>query len=352
MKWHTIMPMVAKDLRLFFRNRFFTFITVLGLVFYAILYLAMPQTVDEIIELGLYAPTTEQAMTKILKEEGVTFLVVDTEEALKQAVLDEQVMGGIALPAGMLEQMAKGQKPTVNIILPSDSSQDIRDVMVVIVENLALTLSGNPLNIQVNEETLGPNMAGVQIPPRDRMLPLFVIMVLMMETLSLASLIAEEIQTGTLRALLVTPMSVRELFLGKGITSVLMTFIQAVLLMLIIGGLKHQPFIILTTLLFGALLVTGIGFLMASVGKDMLSVMGLGILVIVLLGVPAFGVMFPGTVTGWAKVIPSHYLVDTVHQVANFDAGWSQVWQNLLILLGADALLFWLGVVVLKRKFA
>lgn len=352
MKWHTILPLVAKDLTLFFRNRFMAFITVLGVAAFAGIYLLMPQTVDEVIELSLYAPSTSEVVAGIFEEEGATFLEVDSEEALRQAVLEGDVTAGIALPDGMLEQLARGQKPTVHIYLASDSPPDVREMIVVFVESLALTLSGNPLTIQVHEETLGPDMAGMQIPPRDRMLPLFAVVVLMMETLGLASLIAEEVHTGTLRALLVTPMSVRELFVGKGLTSVLMTFTQAALLMWIIGGLRNHPTIILTTLLLGALMVTGIGFLMGSMGKDMLSVMGVGIPVLILLNVPAFGVLFPGTITGWARIIPSYYLAEAVHQVANFGAGWNQVWQSLLVLLGVDVLLFGLGVAVLGRKFA
>jgi ABC-2 type transport system permease protein len=77
---------------------------------------------------------------------------------------------------------------------------------------------------------------------------------------------------------------------------------------------------------------------MGAAGKDMLSVMAWGILAMILLGIPSFGVIFPGTMTGWAKLIPSYYLADTVHQVVNFGAGWSQVSNNLLLLLAWDCL--------------
>jgi ABC-2 type transport system permease protein len=352
MKWHTVMPLVVKDLTIFFRNRFFAFITVLGLVAYVGLYLALPRTVDEVVELAIHAPGTSQAVAGLLAEEGISFLAMDSEEALRQAVLERQVTGGVALPDGMPEQIAAGLKPVVHIYLPSDLPQEIREVIVVAVESLSFSLSGAPLDIRAHEETLGPDMAGQQVPPRDRMLPLLVIMVLMMETMGLASLLADEIQAGTLRALLVTPLGVRELLLGKGITSVLLTFGQATLLMLIVGGFRRQPLIILAALLLGALMVTGIGFLLASTGKDMLSVMSLGMIPLVLLGVPAFGIVLPGSITGWARAIPSHYLVDTLHRVANMGAGWGQVWPNLLIVLGVDALLFWLGASVLKKRFA
>jgi hypothetical protein len=350
MRWHTLSPLVAKDLALFFRNRFFAFITILGLAAYVGLYLAMPQTVDEIIEVGLHARSDAEPVTEILNAQGLSFLSMDSEQELRQAVLDGVVMGGILLPEGMLADLAQGARPTVAVLVPSDTPAEMREVMVVLVEALALGLSGSPLNLVVHEETLGPDMGGSQIPPRDRMLPLLAVVVLMMETLGLASLIAEEIQTGTLRALMITPLGVGELFAAKGFTSVTMTFAQVSLLMLIIGGLQHQPLLILLTLLLGSLMVTGIGFLMASWGKEMLSVMGIGMLVIIVLSIPPFGVLFPGTVTAWARLIPSHHLADTIHQVANLGAGWGQVWQNLVILLAVDVLLFGLGIAVLKRK--
>ena len=351
MKWHTILPLVAKDLRLYFRNRFYAFITIISLLGFVGIYFLMPRTVDEVLKLGLFAPTTAEAVERLTSGEGLEWLKVDSDGALREAVLKGDVSAGFALPADLPQAFARGEKATVQLYLPSDVTAETREMMVVVVESLSLSLSGSPLNIEVHEETLGPDLAGEQVPPRDRMLPLLAIAVLMVETLGLASLIAEEIQAGTLRALLVTPMGVSDLFVGKGITSVGMTFIQATLLMLLVGGLKHQPLIILVALLLGSLLVSAIGFLLASAGRDMLTVMGWGVLAMLVLSVPTFGVVFPGTVTQWAKVIPSYYLAEVVHRVVNLGAGWSQVWPSLLTLLGVDVLVFATGAAVLQRRF-
>ncbi|GAH29320.1 unnamed protein product, partial [marine sediment metagenome] len=51
--------------------------------------------------------------------------------------------------------------------------------------------------------------------------------------------------------LLVTPVSVKDLFAAKGITGVSLAFVQAALFMAIIGGMSRQPLIILTALLLG-----------------------------------------------------------------------------------------------------
>ena len=351
MNWSTIHPLVTKDLKLFFRNGFFTFITVMGLAAYVGIYLAMPRTVDEMISLGLYSSILPEEIAQALEAESEPLLVAESEAALKQAVLDREISGGIALPDDFFRQLNAGTRPVVTIYLPSDTPDDMRDLMPVLVEAMVLALSDEPLNFDVNEEILGPDMIGQQIPLRDRMLPLFAIFVLMMETLGMASLITQEIQTRTINALLVTPMRVIEFITSKGIVSVMITFTQAALLMLIVGGFLQQPLIIAVTLLLGALLVTGIGFLMGAAGKDFLSVIGYGIPAIILLSIPAMGIAFPGLLTGWARIIPSYYLADTLHQVVNFDAGWRQIWMNLTILLAVDAALLALGALVLKRKF-
>ena len=122
------------------------------------------------------------------------------------------------------------------------------------------------------------------------------------------------------------------------------------LLMLIIGGLENNPILMLFTLLLGAFMVTGLGFLLASVGRDMLSVMGWGVLVMLILGLPAFAVIFPFSTSIWIELIPSYYLVETVNLVANFGASWADVGGNLFIMFlwGIGFLL--LGIFVLGRK--
>ena len=147
-------------------------------------------------------------------------------------------------------------------------------------------------------------------------------------------------------------MGVNELLVSKGLTSLVMTFSQAALLTLALGGFRHQPLVILAALLLGALMATGICLLLGSAGKDMLSIMGVGIMVIISLSLPPMGVVFPGIFTAWTRLIPTYYLADVIFQVANFGAGWGQVWPSLALLLTVSLALLAAGALVLKRRFA
>ncbi|MCA9931131.1 MAG: ABC transporter permease, partial [Anaerolineales bacterium] len=215
---------------------------------------------------------------------------------------------------------------------------------------IAYIMHGEPLNISVTEEVLGPNLVGQQVAPRDKMLPLFAVMILMTETLGLANLITEERVGRTLPALLMTRMKLRDLFAGKGIFGVGLAFVQVILITAVTGGLAREPLLIMLTLLLGALLATGIGFLIASAAKDFMSVIGWGMLAFIVLALSSFSAIAPSLVTNWIKLIPSFYVVDTMNLVMNFNAGWVDVWQNLVILLVVSMALFWMGIVVLRRK--
>lgn len=351
MSWDIIRTLVAKDVTLYFKNRFFAFVTVLALVAYTVTYFLMPSTVDETLEIGLYAPAAPASFVEQLTEEGVDVIDADSEEALKEAVSAGDYPVGVVLPADMLAKLQSGAKPQMHVYFTSDMPAEFRDMYAIVFEELAFTMQGQALDIDFTEEVLGPDMAGQQIPPRDRMLPLLAVFILMMETMGLASLISMEIEAGTLRALLVTPLSVEGLFLGKGLTGVGMAFVQVSLLMGVTGGLGRQPLLVLLALLLGSLLVTGIAFLMASVSRDMMSVMGWGMLALLLLAIPSLNVLLPGLTSDWIKVIPSYYLVDTVYQVVNFGAGWGDMMLNLLILLTSALVFLGLGTVVLRRKF-
>lgn len=350
MNWRMVSTLVSKDLTLFFRDRFFAIVTVLGLVAFVAMYFILPSTVDEELTVGLYAPTLPPGLEEQLLEGGLIIVAKGSEDALKAGMAERQYSVGVVLPAGIIENLAAGQKDQVTVYITSDFPVELKDAYAILFQELAYELTGQPLNVRTTAEFLGKDMAGQQIPMRDRMIPLLAVFVMVMETMGLASLITSEVEGGTLRALLVTPLRLEGLFLGKGVTGVGLTFVQALIITAIIGGLSHQPLLVLVILFLGALLFTGIGFLMASLSRDMMGVVAWGVLAILVLSVPAFSILLPGTISGWIKVLPSYYLVDALNEVINYGAGLGDVWQSLLMLFGFSVAFFVLGIVVLGRR--
>jgi ABC-2 type transport system permease protein len=350
MNFGVIRALVAKDFTLFFRNRFYALITILGIITYLVIYFVMPSSVDEELEIGLYAPVKPPVFELIQQEKGLEFHEYNSDHNLRQAITDRVHEAGVVLPEDIIEQLASGQIPTVTLYFSTGAPDEIKDIVETMVKEMAYLQTDQFLAIDISAEILGPDLLGDQIPIRDRMRLMLVIMLIMFEMMGLASLISEEVEQGTIRALLVTPMSVRDLFTAKLIMGVSLAFIQGALFMTIVGGLNIQPSIILIGLLLGSIMFTGTGFLIASLAKDMLTSMGWGITAILIYAIPAFGVMFPGTVTDWARFIPTYYLTNIIHQVSNLNAGWSEIWLDLLILMVFNILIVWGGIMAIGRK--
>ncbi|MFQ5942698.1 MAG: ABC transporter permease [Anaerolineales bacterium] len=351
MKLEMLGAVIRKDLKLWFKNRYLAVITILALFGYALIYHLLPSQIDETIEIGLLAPEIASALAAPLEDEGIILENYPTEAALKEAVTEGDVPVGVRFPSDLIQLLARGEKPVVDVYVSADLPEEFRDLYPILVEEWVALMAGSSMPVEFNEEILGVDMAGSLTPTRDRMLPLLAVFVLMVEVLGLASLISEELTAGTISALLITPLSTEGLFTAKGIFGVGFAFIQVTLLMLVTGGLIKRPLLILLILLASAVMVTGIAFVLASASRDMMSVMWKGMLAIVILAIPAMNVLLPGLTTDWIKVIPSYYLVDAVHQVVNFDASWGAVWSDVLILAAFAAAFLSLGVVALRRQF-
>ncbi len=351
MNWRVVGALLKKDTVLFRSDRFYFFITVIGIIFYIAVYFLMPSRVNEKLKLAIFAPVLPPAFEQLAASEGIDAGFFHDVDGLKQAVLDGDYEVAVALPADIMDVWSAGGKPAVTIFYASAATPEITRAVGTLVEDLSYVQTGRALNFDTTEEILGRDMLGEQVAMRDRMRPLLVVFILLTEIMSLASLISVEIEQGTAAALLVTPMRVKELFAAKGILGLGLALGQAVLFMAFVGGFDHQPLVMLLTLLLGSLMAVGIGFLLASVTSGMMGITGWGMLLLIILAIPGFGGVIPGLLSHWARVIPSYYLSDTVIRVANYGAGWSEVWINLAVLAGFTVVVLLAGMAALGRRY-
>lgn len=348
-----LVTLVRKDVTLFFKNRFFALITILSLAGMMVAYFLVPKDVDETIELGIVGEAFPHEFAgEGGADEGLVFVRYDYQDAMEMDVLEGKIEAGLVVPDDLTATMSAGERPRIELIYDARLPQEMADLLPLVVEEIFFSMAGQPLDIETRGEVLGPDLIGRPISPRDRMLPMLTVFVLMVETLGLAGLITSEIEWGTIRALLVTPTRIVDLFASKLATGFMLAFGQGVLILLVTGGLLVNPAIMLLSIALGSLLVTSVAFLLSSISKDTLSVTGWGALAIIILALPSINLVLPGLTSDWVQAIPTYYLVDTLHRVLNFQADWPDVGGNLLILAGSTVVLLGLGMFSLRRRFS
>lgn len=336
---------MAKDLKEFTRDRFFFFMSILGLFFYAGIFWVLPSDVDETIDFGVVGSFDEELGAG---DEGINVVGYDSVDQLTAAIEEgDEVQVGMAIPADLSD-------PTIQVFIGPDVPPSLAGAMEPMVTEIALALLGVPppvsIDFTVEEIILGEDRAGDQVSLQEKFRPMLAFLVLMVESMALAGLVAGEIQARTVKAVTVSPARVGDFLTAKVLFGTLLAFSQVVLLLIAIRGLGTSPVILIAGVLLGSVMVTGFGLLAGSMGKDFMTILFYSMLFIIPLFVPAVAILFPGTVATWIKALPSWPLAQMLVDITSYGAGWAEVAPLFGLLALWSVAVLTVGWVVLSRR--
>lgn len=376
---------VKKDVKEFSRDRLWLFLSLFVLIVMIVVFWVLPDSVDESIPVGLTGLGNPAALVGLeaTEEEGLRLVPFDSAEELRSVVAGDAqawqsngqtvvipdgsdvtkpegaekvgVAIGLAFPDSFLAATAAGQQTSVEVFVDAQAPEELKTSMSSLVKELAYAVAGSQLPVDTASPeaiytVLGEDRAGNQVTPRESFRPLLVFLVLLMEMFGMSSLIAREVQSRTVTALLVTPATTGDVLAAKGISGAVMGLGQAVILLAAINVLGSQPLLIITLMLLGAVMVSGAAMIAGSVGRDFMTNLFYGFAFMIPLMIPAFTVLFPGTASGWIQALPSYPLVQGLVKVATYGDGWAEALPDVAALFAWCVVLFSIGWIVLKRK--
>jgi ABC-2 type transport system permease protein len=176
------------------------------------------------------------------------------------------------------------------------------------------------------------------------------IIILMIEALALAGLVASEIESRTVSALLVTPASTFDVLAAKSVTGVILGVSQALVFLLATWSFGSAPVLVAAIVLLAAVMMSALGMITGAAGKDFMGTLFLGTAFLVPLIIPALSMILPGRPSLWVRALPSYGIVKSMVDVVGYGRGLPDV----APLLGVAALwtvaLFALSVAILKRR--
>ncbi len=359
-----VVTIMRKDLIELSRDTVWLVLTPLVLVFAILIFWLLPDSVDETLTIGVYPASLAASLEGLALADGEVGLRVigfDDEEALAAAVLGDgeraggAVTAGLAFPTGFLLRIMTSQPTEVRVFVNADVPPEVRGALEGGVREMAFMLAGAPVPVTLlpdDEMVLGVDRAGAQVSLREQVRPLAVFFVLITESLALASLIATEVGSRTVAAIIATPARVADVVIAKGLTGTLLAFSQALVLLVVLQGLGTQPLVVLSAVLLGSLLVAAVSLLAGAAGRDFMTTLFIGVLFLIPMMIPAFALLFPGSASWWMQSLPSFGVLQALHGGATFGLGFGDLSGAFASALAWTAGLFAIGGLVLARRVA
>ena len=360
-----VAAIVRKDLTTFGRDRLWMILTPLALLIFVGIYWLMPPRVDETLVVGVHPPAMAAALKLAMgvdeDDPALTVVAFADVDAMAAAVADadavpegvERPLVGISLPLDLLLRARLGQPVTATVYVGANVPEGVRSAMATAVREVAATAAGAPLPVAWTSDdviVLGTDRAGEQIALRERMRPLMAFLVLLTESLALASLVSVEVSQRTASALLATPARTVDVLVAKGLVGTLLAFSQALVLLIATRAFGPGWPVLLVAVVLGSMMMAGIGMLTGAAGHDFIGTLFYGMGFLLVLMVPAIGAIFPGSAAAWVQVIPSYGLVEAMVGSSVYGLGFADLAGPLWAAAAWVAVVFVLGWWALGRK--
>ena len=270
-----------------------------------------------------------------------------SSDDLRQAVAAGAADIGVVLPAGFDERLAQGETVQLVAYIWGQSLLKNRAIAGTSVAVLLREIAGQSPPVEVVTTTVGEGQA---IPWDDRLLPFIVLMTITLGGVMVpATSLVNEKQKRTLTALTVTPTSLGEVFVAKGLMGVLLSLLMGLVILVVNGALGGQPVLLVVVLALGACMAAQLGVLLGAFVKDIntlfATIKGAGLV----LYAPALIFMFPEIPQWIAKVFPTYYMIGPVIEFTQRGSAWPDVATDVVILIGLIVILFLVLAAVAKR---
>ena len=328
--------------------------------FFFIIAFIMPLIMSFAISLVFGTFFNHQASLGIL-DEGNSNLVAMIEESsalesekyssiteLEEAVTDGAVDGGLILSSDFDELVLQGEQVDIPLYIWGESLAKDRSIIMTTVSKLVRDFANQEVPIDIQIVTLGDEE---NIPWNDRLLPLIVLLAVAYAGLALSgsSLVSEK-EKKTIDAVVVTPASINEVFVAKGLLSIIVGVITGILILLINQAFGSHPALLVMLLFLGSVMATTIGLLMGALADNITTVFASMKLLGALIYAPAIFYFFPGMPEWIGKLFPTYYIVQPIVEISQQNAGWSQIAPEVFVMIGFNILLIAIVALTIKKK--
>ncbi|UNC92159.1 ABC transporter permease [Candidatus Contubernalis alkaliaceticus] len=331
-----------KDVKDMVRNMSFIFIIMMPLIIGGGYTYLLP---DGLISVG-YLGEAPVFLAEMAETEEIYLREYTRENELKEA-LGRNIQIGVILPQGYQEALEEGNPKKITI-LENTENHPLANMILF----MYLSAAGEQVMPDVEVERI---VKDDETPPRGMHTQISVISVVMglvmIGTLLVPSLIVEEKEKGTLRAMVTAGISFPVIITSKAITGFLLCSIVGLLTALVSSLNISSPGVFFTFLILGAILTTLTGLIVGGLTEDLMTLNEISSMVMIFLLVPVLlqNVALHPIIEKIMMVIPTNWIIDAFYLSLLPAVDWGRLYLPLFILTAANCILFFAAVITLRR---
>jgi ABC-2 type transport system permease protein len=354
---HMIWMIARKDVVDTIKNQFLF----LGLLMPIFLWLIFRLMFPDMSSMGtMKIAVHDEANSRLVAELRSMPEVILSELENEQQVMDfvkKQAMGGLVIPAGFDDAVAGDQNPTLTVYINSRRGGGGIQAFRSLVDQQVWNLAGHDsLPAQVKTiDTAGSKsgLFGSDIQ-MDRFMTvmLLVLSIVGIGVFVVPSLLVEEKEKKTLKALLVSPAGPSEVVAGKALAGLIICLVIVGSMILLNKAYTGNWPVTILTLILGSLFLVLVGLAMGGFFKTITQVNTWSSVFLVVLLLPSWVSVMPlpdpfGMII---RLVPSYYLVDLLNHSMTGNATFGSVWGGLIVLAVCTAVAFSVVVWTVKRE--
>ena len=342
--------LLEKEIRHSSKNFIFVFAIVIPIVLTLVVTLLFGSLFSGKPKLGINDQGDSELAAMLVGTDALLSKEYSSDEELRAAVESGAVDFGLVIPQKFDTSLKSGDEAHLSGYVWGESLLKNRAAIATSLVVLVREMVGQEVPVEIISASLGE---GEDIPWEKRIFPFIVFMAIILGgTMVPATSLVDEKQKRTLKALVITPTTLGEVFTSKGLFGFLVSILVAVLVLFLNQAFGNQPYLLVGVLALSALMAAAFGVLLGAFIKDINTlfavIKGMGLL----LYAPVFIYLFPGIPEWIGKLFPTYYMIGPIIDISQKDATWSQVAQDVYVLMGLILLLVVLLTFVSKRESA
>lgn len=350
MSLRRVFVLLGKEVMHGSKNFIFVFALVIPIVLTLVVSLLFGTLFSGKPKLGINDQGSSKLASMLIATDTLLSREYPTDTDLRQAVENGAVDLGLVIPENFDAELTSGEKSQLSAYIWGESLLKNRAVIGTSLIVLVRELIGQEVPIEIVTTSLGE---GEDVPWEERLFPFIILLAIVLGgTMVPATSLVDEKQKRTLKAVVITPTTLGEVFSAKGLFGFLVSIFVCVVTLFLNRAFGNQPFLLLGILALSTMMAAAFGVLLGALIKDINSLFAIIKALGLLLYAPAIIFLFPGIPQWIGKLFPTYYMIGPIIEISQNNASWSQVSTDIFILFALVIVLIGIIAVIARRESA